>query len=166
MRQGLGEDTVEQLIILSSLALHTGQEGIGRILGVSRRTISRWTSHRAPKLRPSQTEALARAVHPRDAALAERIAVAHGTTLAALGIGPPAPSPAAALLKQATSPLRMVDIVVCAAAKALDASPRAVRPALLAAFRTVQEMGLSVEDVQAALEPPAAKTPQARRTTR
>ena len=47
----------------------------------------------------------------------------------------------------------MVDVVVCAAAEALDVSPRAVRPALLAAFQRAREAGLTLEQVEKALSP-------------
>jgi MoxR-like ATPase len=50
-----------------------------------------------------------------------------------------------------------VDAIVCAAAEALDASPRAVRGALLAAFACAREAGLPVETVEKALAPPATK---------
>jgi hypothetical protein len=47
----------------------------------------------------------------------------------------------------------LVDAVVCAGAEVSDASPRALRPVLHVAFKRALELGLSVEEVTAALAP-------------
>ena len=47
-----------------------------------------------------------------------------------------------------------MDAMLCAAAEASDASPKALRPVLHVAFKRARELGLSVEDVEAALAPP------------
>ena len=52
----------------------------------------------------------------------------------------------------------LADAVVCAAAEALDTSPRLVRPALLAALRCAREAGLTVATLEAALAEDGAKT--------
>jgi hypothetical protein len=41
----------------------------------------------------------------------------------------------------------VADVIVCAAAEALDAPPSVVRPVLVAAFRRAKELGVSVDDV-------------------
>jgi transcriptional regulator with XRE-family HTH domain len=134
-------------------ALNSDQRRMGELLGVSRRTVQRWDSGRGG---PSagQLARLASAVHPLDAALAGRIAGAAGTTLVELGRERPAPpvaSPVAAP-PPPSPPSHLTDAVVCAAAEALEASPTAVRPVLLAAFRRAHEVGLRVEQVEEALD--------------
>ena len=46
----------------------------------------------------------------------------------------------------------VVDAIVCAAAEAIDVTPKAIRPALLAAFRRARVIGLGVDAVANALE--------------
>jgi hypothetical protein len=52
---------------------------------------------------------------------------------------------------------RLVDIVVCAMASAMDVSPNLVRPGILAAYDSATELGLSFETIATALKqrPPA-----------
>jgi transcriptional regulator with XRE-family HTH domain len=115
------------------------QGGLATLLGVSRRTISRWTSG-GGVLGPHHGEALARALYPVDRELARQAAARGGHTVESLGLVASAPSP------------RVAQIVLCAAAEAMDASPRAVRPALLAAFRAAREEGFTLEAVERSLE--------------
>ncbi len=147
------------LMTLAMGALATNQHGLANLLGVSRRTISRWTRHGSAPLDPSQTDALARAVHPHDPRLAERIVAVRGATLVDAGIvrpppavSPPAPPPPAPA--PPTPPAYLVEVVVCAAAEALDVSPRVVRPVLLAAFKSARAVGLDLAALEAALSPP------------
>jgi len=139
------------LTIEARQALLLNQRSLGELLGLSRRTIQRWDARQAE---PS-THDLARiavAVHPRDSALAARLAAEAGTTLERLGLVAPTPPPTDALpTPAAASPPHLVDVVVCAAAEAMNVAPPAVRPALLAAFRRAREVGLSVEDVERSL---------------
>ncbi|HEY8091716.1 MAG TPA: helix-turn-helix domain-containing protein [Polyangiaceae bacterium] len=141
--------------------LRLSQGELARELGISRRTVNRWVS-RGIVLAHFQAQDLARLVHPADPGLAAEIAAAVGSSLPAMGI--PAPSPAAKVAAPpphpGERPAHLVDVVVCAAAEALDASPRAVRPALLAAFRRAREAGFTIEDVEKAL----SATPRAPRT--
>lgn len=124
-----------------------GQEQLGQLVGVSRRTVQRWDSGRGGP-NAEELSRLAIAVHPRDQALAGNLAAAAGTTLERLGlVQPPPPPPAVAP--------RLVDTVVCAAAEALNVPPPAARPVLLAAFGRAHEVGLSVEDVVKALGEPS-----------
>jgi transcriptional regulator with XRE-family HTH domain len=143
-----------EILIRAGVALRKSQGEMGQLLGVSRRTISRWTS-RGTTFIPSQARDLAAALLPVDRALAVRAAALHGETLVSLGLEKPPPPPAPAV--PAEPPGHLVDAVVCAAAEALDASPRAVRPALLAAFRRARELALKVEHVERALDPAKKK---------
>ncbi len=144
------EPSASTLLVFASEELGQTQEQMGNLFGVSRRTMSRWMLG-GTVLTEDQILTLARAVYPKNSALAGQIA-AHGrTTLERLGIvqsprpvEPPAPPP---------PPPRLVDVVVCAAADALDASPRTVRPAVIAAFEAALEVGLNVEAVVRGLGP-------------
>jgi hypothetical protein len=131
--------------------LQLNQKELAAALGMSERTGERWMARRS-ELGKDNLEALARLVHPRDVELAKAIALHAGTTLEALGIRP-APT-------RTSRPIpvsRAVDLVVCAAADALDVSPRTARPAVVAAFRAALELGIDLHDVVAALgQPPAA----------
>jgi hypothetical protein len=121
--------------------LQVTQNGLGEMLGASRRTAQRWAAG-ASFPSAAQLASLAALVHPREPALAAQLAEAAGSSLERLGIVPPVTGPSAAL---------MVDSVVCAAAEAMDALPRVVRPALLAAVRRARQLGLTLEAVEAAL---------------
>jgi hypothetical protein len=152
-------ESVTTLLILAMQALGESQEGVGRVLGVSRRTVSRWVGHGA-SLDGAQCATLARAVHPRDPALAARIVAARGATLEDAGIAPPPrPAPLPAVAPPPTPPAHLVEVVVCAAAEALDVSPRVVRPALLAALKSARAVGLDVEAMEKALTPQSAPAP-------
>jgi len=139
------------LFELSRQALRTTQVGLGKMLGVSRRTAQRWTGAGVPSY---EMRKLAHLVHPADPNLAGEIAKSMGTTLEALGIvspPPPPPPPAALPPVRLAPPNGVVDAVVCAAAEAMELMPREVRPALHAAFARAGEIGLTVEDVERAL---------------
>jgi hypothetical protein len=137
--------TERPILVDAGHVLGLGQEGVGKIMGVSGRTIQRWGSGSGLRLIRPHAESLARAVYPKDAELAAHIAAAAGTTLQELGIASVPPGPRAG---------HLVDSLVCAAAEAMDVLPRLVRPGLLAAFARALEMGLTVEMVHAALAGP------------
>ena len=139
------------LLIEAQRVLHLTNEGLGRVAGVSVRTVQRWWAKRSS---PAEQDycAVARAVAPHDRELARKLAEAGGTTLDALGLSPrPGPVPAAASVSTAAQPVARsevsvtlrahTDALVCAAAAALDLSPRAVRPALAAAFAHAIDLG-------------------------
>jgi hypothetical protein len=100
-------------------------------------------------------------VHPLDAQLAAVLAATMGSTLEGLGVvrPPPPPLPPPAPAPPPPPPAGVVDAVVCAAAEAMELTPRDVRLGLHAAFSRAQEIGLSVDVVVRALESklPAAK---------
>jgi transcriptional regulator with XRE-family HTH domain len=128
--------------------LRVSQRELAAQLGASERTSVRWAAgHSSPST--AQLRMLAELVFSQAPELATRIALATGTTLEDLGIArpPAAPAPPQAAL--------VVDAVVCAAAEAMDISPRAVRPAIAAAFARAHALGLGVDTVHAALQPAA-----------
>ncbi len=110
-------------------------EAIGSALGVSKRTVQRWVSHDSIPA-DFHYQRMAQIVYPKDPALAAKLADHGGVTLAQLGLkGPAGP---------ALTP-EQADAVVCAAAEAIDLSPRAVRAGVAAAFRHAQKLGYSVD---------------------
>jgi len=148
-----------ELLVLAGRALGMSQEKLGELLGVSRRTMTRWTS-RGTTLARDDATTLARALHDAGhAELAERAAATCRQTLASLGMAPQ-------VVAEPPSP-KLVEIVVCAAAEALDASPRTVRPMLRAAFGEADVLGLSVQDVVQGLSPAlAVRVPHATKAKR
>jgi hypothetical protein len=147
---------------------------IARVIGVSRRTMSRYVSAAPPFLSHQQWNALADEVRPHDAALAQELvamgnvqAFAHG--LAQVVVTPPqaappaaqpAPPPQVAPKPQPQLDSARADAVVYAAAEALDASPRQLRPAIAAAFARAVELGCTCEQIAGALTPKAARKPE------
>jgi|SRR5579872_2795260 len=160
--------TISPLVTRAQLTLELTQRTLGELLGSSMRTAQRWAAGQATPA-PNQLKQLAIAVHPRDAELAASIGATIGETLESLGLviarapelppaapAPPTPSPELTLL--------LVEAVVCAAAEALDASPRVVRAALLAGLERAQNAHLTVEAMLDALRPtPPAPKPRSRR---
>jgi DNA-binding XRE family transcriptional regulator len=138
------------LLIEARRQLHLSQGDLGELLGSSRRTGQRWESGGSTPA-DKQLHKLASLVHSRAPDLAAEIAASGGSTLVDLGIVVP-PSPTAPSSPRGPALDDIVDAVVCAAADAIDVTPRTIRPALLAAFRRVSRIGLGVEAVCAALE--------------
>ena len=131
-------------------ALHVGSQGkLGVLLGSSERTGQRWETGRSDPGH-DQLVKLVRLVHPHNAGLAAQVAAAMGTNLVALGIAPP-PAPPPPPPPPPLPAEDVVDAVVCAAAEAIDVTPREVRPALVAAFTRARRLGLSVMEVEKAL---------------
>lgn len=129
------------LLYRAQLALGMTQAEFGELIGVSRRTIIRWSPNASPI--PQHLHEVARAVHPLDSGLAAEVAVAAGTTLEALGVLP------------ATPPMQLahlVDSIVCAAAEAAGTTPQAIRPALSAALERAEAMGVTVDQVKGVLK--------------
>jgi hypothetical protein len=138
------------LLLEVSRALSLNQRQLGALVGVSSRTVQRW--HRGGSPAATHWHALARATHATDADLAARAAAEGHRSLEELGlvapapVPPPAPPPAPRYDVQ-----HLADAVVCAAAEAIDVTPGAVRPALLAAVRRAKHMHLTLEDLEASL---------------
>jgi hypothetical protein len=126
------------------------QSATGEIAGASRNTVARWTWGEATPTR-SQVIAMAKAMFPKDRALAGRLAAAAGESLVTLGLESPPAAPA----RPVPSPQHLANGVLCAMAEAADAPPKTLRPLLVVALRAAQAAGLSVEDVLQGLEAPS-----------
>jgi DNA-binding XRE family transcriptional regulator len=138
-------------------ALGISQRQLGETLGVVKRTIQRWEDH-GGIVTPFHVAKLVAAVHPRNPVLAARIAAHGGTSLLELGIEkPPAPPPPPPPEPPPLPPpppappppphlptATLVDSIVCVAADAIGVLPRAIRPALAAAFVRAREVQLDV----------------------
>jgi hypothetical protein len=158
------QDHAENARLLTQTGIEAGMPHgeLGKLLGVSRRTVSRWALE-GSFMSSTHCVKLAELAYGVNRDLATRWAALAGTTLASLGLEEPSrPAAPAVLAANAPSP-RLVEAVVCAAADALDASPRAVRPAVLAAFRCARELGLTHEAVEAALTPSSTRVGGERR---
>ncbi|HSY21295.1 MAG TPA: hypothetical protein VK841_04235 [Polyangiaceae bacterium] len=152
------------LVARATSTLGLLQGDLAALLGVSRRTVQRhFASHVMPYSEHLHT--LARAVYPRDAALAAELAAEGGKTLEQLGIVPPAPPPQPAPPAVPSAPVPpprkppptrlLVESIVCAAADTMQAPPAAVRDVLRAAFTRARGLGLTVEEIDEALRAPA-----------
>ncbi len=135
------------LVAKACAALAMTQKDLGRHLGVTGRTVSRWMKS-GTRLAAFQARVLVDLLLPVDRELAALVAATRGETLPA----PVAEASARRPVDEQTVALA-VDAVVCAAAEAADMSPRAVRPALVAATRRAREAGVTMEQVEAALSP-------------
>jgi hypothetical protein len=134
MARSRGEDMGE-LLVLSQTALRMLQNQLAEFLGVSDRTMRRWTVG-GTHLISSTLATLVEAVHPKDPVLAGRIAAYHGQTLAEMGLGlPPEQQVAYAIVR--------------AAADVVGVSPSAMRPALAAALERAKAEGLTIEGAHA-----------------
>ncbi|HEX3344575.1 MAG TPA: hypothetical protein VHS09_08370, partial [Polyangiaceae bacterium] len=116
-------------------------------LSVSTRSIGRYVAGDTHPPRRA-LELLASAVARHDAALASQLAKAGGIVTQGPGV-----VPAAAPVTLAVSLASLVEIVVCAAADAIDAPPRTARAALAAALLSARSLGLSSDAIIAALVP-------------
>jgi hypothetical protein len=150
-------NTPNHLMFLGRQAMQVSREDFAALIGTSVRTMERWSANRSD---PAQhhLEKLARHVHARDPVLAAEIAAAANHTLVSLGIAPPVVSP------PVSSPL--VDSIVYAAAEAMDVSPRAIRPAIAAAFARAKEVELDVAAVDSVLGRPTTSSPASRPTAK
>ena len=140
-------------------ALRLNQRELAEFMGVSSRTIIRYYQH-SGSFTVGQYEKAARAVYPYDVQLARTLAAHASKTLVDLGLERPPviPSPSTALptgpTKATPSPAHLADSIVCVAAEAMQAAPQATRPAVLAAFERAVALGMTAEDVLAAMTPP------------
>jgi DNA-binding XRE family transcriptional regulator len=140
---------VAPLVASARDALGLTQAALGQALGASERTVQRWDAGRyAPS--DDRLRMLARLVSVKDVALARQIALAAGETLENLGIAAPEP-PAAAHQRRTLG-----DALVCAAAEAARVSPGRMRSGLAAAFARARELGVSAQELEALVAPPAA----------
>lgn len=138
--------------------LHLLHNGLADLLGVHRRTLTRWYNAGAGPM-PEQLQILATQVWPRNPDLARLLAAAVGTTVEAWGLVIAAPAAAvAAPVRPPTARPEHVETVVYAAATAADLSPRAVRPAVAAALRRSLALGVDLASLVELLDPQAKPT--------
>ena len=137
------------LLVQAQHALVYSQTELGQLVGVSRRTVWRWQGGQSS---PDHRELLTiiGKVHAVNVPLATRLAAAIGATLESLGVVPPPkaiekPADKAGPLADPVQRRAFVDAVVCAAAEALDVSPRVVRRALAIAVARARETGVSLD---------------------
>jgi len=145
-------ESVSEILLRAQQTLGMTQQQLGDVIGCSSRTIMRHQQH-GGYLSPSGYEALARACHPHDPAFAAELAQHAGKTLVDLGLERPPPMPAA----PTPTHEHLLDSIVCAAAEAMQTTPQAMRPGLKAAFERVVALGMSAEEVLAAMAAPSAK---------
>jgi transcriptional regulator with XRE-family HTH domain len=154
-----------QLLLALHETLHLNQKDLAALLGVSPRTVSRAYKGGMTFL-PSTCEKLARACHPHDRGLAAHLAARAGKTLIDLGLEAP-PPPAVLPPPRAPAALHrhVVDAGVSVAAEAMASTPQAMRRAVLAAFERAVALGMTSEEVVAAMAPsnasPAGKASKA-----
>lgn len=119
-------------------------------LYVSTRTIGRYVA--GDVVPPGAAlQWLAAAVAPHDGALAAQLARAGGAMPSQPAAVAPAGSKTPVALQVPMS--RLVEIVVCAAAEAIDAPPRTARAAIAAALVAARDLGLTSDTIIAALVP-------------
>jgi hypothetical protein len=128
------------LLTECQFALRLTQEGLGELLGRTRRTIQRWQEG-GFLLMPDQAKTLAEALRPERPDLADRILELGRQHALVAGIAP-ANVPA--------SP-EVIDAILRAAGEAAGTSPGAIRPAIVAAMRAAEEAGVDVAAVVAGL---------------
>ena len=145
--------TGSQLLIALQDTLRLNQRELAELLGVSPRTVSR-NYRSGMTLLPQTCERLARTCHPHNRALAVELAARAGKTLVDLGLEAP-PPPAVLPPPRAPAVLHrhVVDAVVSVAAEAMQSTPQAMRPAVLAAFERAVALGMTSEEVVAAMAP-------------
>lgn len=152
------------LVIRSRHVLGLTQAALGRRLGCSGRTVLRWENRQGTPS-PRQIAALAEAIVPVDASLAEDLCALLETTPEALGLVPPAPdapsSPALAALGPDAMTRFLADSVVCAAAEVASLPPAVLRPALVAALTRMTQLSFPPDALLAALAPPPPPEPAA-----
>jgi hypothetical protein len=154
----LSDDERREQIRRARHELELTQSALGDAVRTSTRSISRMEGpHGVPADYDFHKIATLMFRH-NPARAAELAAFGHSTLEAlglvkAVGVAPPPPEPAPTPLPTLAK-VHLVDSVVCAAADAANTTPRAMRPALLAALIRMQEVGLSPTELQSCLETP------------
>lgn len=159
---------IPQLLWRLQTTLHLTQKELGKLVGLSSRTIIRYYQ-RGGLFLPSQWATLARVLQPHDAALAAYCTRMAGGTIEQLVAGkvPPLPAPASPSLvapspapaappaaRPAPSANHLADSVVCAGAEAMQCTPTQMRPGLLAALGRMVALGMGAQEALDAMSPP------------
>ncbi len=141
-------------ILRAQLALGLSQAELGKLLGLSRRTILRRVGQ-PNAYTPAEKRTIVQRLHAKDPAMAATVAAGLGETRESFGV---TPAPAAPSAPPPIGARDLADSIVCAAAEATGMAPQAIRPALIAAFERAASVRLGVDEVRAALAPlPATK---------
>jgi len=152
------------LLMRSRQVLLMNQQQLADLARSSLRTVQRWETKRSFPHADS-LHLIADAVRLHDVALASELDEYAPRPRA------PVPAPIAASVAPVTPPATpsppraaqipiyvLVDSVVCAAAEAMSVAPRAIRPAILAAFERARAAELTFDDVLAELTRPLSST--------
>ena len=151
-----------ELLALAQRALGILGVELADRVGVHPKTVMRWHAGRS-SVSAAALGKLAVDVFPKDPALARRIHAYAAEELAFPGLVPPPPLPDDPSTAVAAVPASFrAESVVFAACDAMDASPRAIRPALLAALRRAREVGITMDDLERELAPAAKPAPRVR----
>jgi transcriptional regulator with XRE-family HTH domain len=134
------------LVAEAQRTLGLTQAQLGELLGISRRTVIRWSGASSPS--QGDLVKLAKAVFPKDPALADRLARAGGARLHELGLAPPPQAPPSPQARE-----NAIASIVCAAAEASVGTPQAARAGLLAALDRAATLGVTSEELRSALRP-------------
>jgi hypothetical protein len=146
MQPPRGNDAT-RLMVRGQVAAKMSNGQFADLVGVSRRTIVRWTRG-SPYMTDAQWVKLVAAAHARDAAVAASMAAEMGESLVSLGIEPPPAPPPPVIDSQ-----ELMERVLYAAAAAAGLSPQAVKPAVVAALDRAASLGASLDDVRKAIAP-------------
>jgi len=129
------------LLIHCQMALGLTQQGLGDLLGMTKRTIQRWQDRGFAPL-AQQAETLAHALRPVRPDLADQVLeLRRKVALAAEDAPPVVPATA-----------EVIDGILRAAADAAGTSPEAIRPAITAALLEADEAGVDVKALVAGLK--------------
>jgi transcriptional regulator with XRE-family HTH domain len=145
------------------VALGMSQGDLADAMGVSRRTIIRWTMGHT---RPVEFEIrrLAALVREEDDDLADELLAAASLEpdpkppgaieTPVEPVPPPVMAPALPPEPPRPAPTHVTDSILCVAADAANMVPRAILPAIRAAFSRARELRVSVDEVLLGLEAP------------
>ncbi len=127
--------------------------GLAALLGVSLRTVERHSAAGGVRYEADVRKVI-RALHPKNAALAKKLAEAAGMDLVALGLEP-RPDGTFGMGPQAGPALSSeVMAIVDAVAEALGVGPEVALRGIAAAFTTARKLGFSLETLEETFRAP------------
>ncbi len=144
-------DTGPELFFQARRELQLDNEGLARVLGVGLRTVERYGVF--VLYHPVYGHRFIRAVHPRNAALAGRLARAAGTNLKALGLEPATREERAAARRDVLTTSDEALAVIQAASAATGLSMEEARAGVAAAVAMAMDLGLTLQQLDPLLNP-------------
>jgi len=144
---------IHALLTDARRTLSLSQSEFGYAVGASHRTAVRWDAGQSTPA-PHHLAKLAALLYGKNRELAQEVAVAADRTLEDLGLEKPAP-PAGPRFR----PEDRAELLVLVAVEESGSAPATVRPWLHAVFARAMELGLTVQEAEAALRAHAAKAP-------